>query len=120
MQLTVKQELTFCCQLRAEPSMSRAEKDRLVEEVIRSLGLTASRHSIIGSTEVRGISGGQRKRVNVGMVSTSASPGGLGQVQFGMQTCLTILLDRDMAGADQQAAGALPGRADEWAGLDDS
>lgn len=66
--LTVKENLTYCCQLRADPAMSRAEQRRHVDRVIDSLGLFPSRHSIIGSTEERGISGGQRKRVNVGMV----------------------------------------------------
>jgi ABC-type lipoprotein export system ATPase subunit len=66
--LTVKENLTYCCQLRMDPGMSRAEQRRHVDRVIDSLGLFPSRHSIIGSTEERGISGGQRKRVNVGMV----------------------------------------------------
>jgi ABC-type multidrug transport system ATPase subunit len=69
--LTVKENLLFCCQLRADPSMSRAEQRRHVDRVIDSLGLFPSRHSMIGSTEDRGISGGQRKRVNVAMELTS-------------------------------------------------
>jgi len=69
--LTVKENLLYCCQLRADPSMSRAEQMRHVDRVIDSLGLFPSRHSMIGSTEDRGISGGQRKRVNVAMELTS-------------------------------------------------
>jgi len=69
--LTVRENLLYCCQLRADPSMSRAEQRQHVDRVIDSLGLFPSRHSMIGSTEDRGISGGQRKRVNVAMELTS-------------------------------------------------
>jgi ABC-type multidrug transport system ATPase subunit len=39
----------------------------IVDKTIRALGLHEIRHSIIGDEKVRGISGGQRKRVNIGM-----------------------------------------------------
>ena len=39
----------------------------LVEGVIDILGLYSIRHSAIGNAETRGISGGQRKRVNIGI-----------------------------------------------------
>lgn len=43
------------------------EKYLVVERVIDCLGLQAVRHSIVGTVEKRGISGGQKKRVNVGL-----------------------------------------------------
>jgi ABC-type multidrug transport system ATPase subunit len=64
----VKENLMYCCQLRSDPSTTREAQSHLVQRVIESLGLLGSRHSIIGNTEERGISGGQRKRVNVAMV----------------------------------------------------
>jgi len=39
----------------------------VVERVIESLGLQTIRDSLVGTVEKRGISGGQRKRVNVGL-----------------------------------------------------
>ena len=41
--------------------------DAIIEDTIALLGLSAIRHSAIGDEETRGISGGQRKRVNIGI-----------------------------------------------------
>jgi ABC-type multidrug transport system ATPase subunit len=53
------------CRLSAD--LPKAEKVLVVERVIESLGLQAVRDSLVGTVEKRGISGGQRKRVNVGL-----------------------------------------------------
>ena len=47
--------------------MPKPDKVMIVERVIESLGLEAVRDSLVGTVEKRGISRGQRKRVNVGM-----------------------------------------------------
>lgn len=47
--------------------MPKPDKVLVVERVIESLGLQAVRDSLVGTVEKRGISGGQRKRVNVGL-----------------------------------------------------
>jgi ABC-type multidrug transport system ATPase subunit len=47
--------------------MSEENKILVVERVIESLGLQGIRNSLVGTVEKRGISGGQRKRVNVGL-----------------------------------------------------
>ncbi|MCI06352.1 ABC transporter G family member 28-like, partial [Trifolium medium] len=47
--------------------LPKEEKVLVVERVIESLGLQAIRDSLVGTVEQRGISGGQRKRVNVGL-----------------------------------------------------
>jgi len=48
--------------------MPQRDKVLTVERVIDSLGLeTIIRNSLVGTVEKRGISGGQRKRVNVGI-----------------------------------------------------
>lgn len=47
--------------------LPKADKVLVVERVIESLGLQAVRDSLVGTVEKRGISGGQRKRVNVGL-----------------------------------------------------
>lgn len=47
--------------------MLKHDRVLVVERVIESLGLQAVRNSLVGTVEKRGISGGQRKRVNVGL-----------------------------------------------------
>ncbi|PHT35256.1 ABC transporter G family member 24 [Capsicum baccatum] len=47
--------------------LPKPEKVLVVERVIESLGLQPVRDSLVGTVEKRGISGGQRKRVNVGL-----------------------------------------------------
>ena len=47
--------------------MPRYERVLLVERTIQALGLGSIRDSVVGTVEKRGISGGQRKRVNVGL-----------------------------------------------------
>jgi len=47
--------------------MNTADRLAVVADVLKVLELERIQHSIIGNAEVRGISGGQRKRVNIGM-----------------------------------------------------
>uniref|UniRef100_M8BCW0 Putative white-brown complex-30-like protein n=1 Tax=Aegilops tauschii TaxID=37682 RepID=M8BCW0_AEGTA len=65
--LTVQENLWFNARCRLPVEMSQAEKVLVVERVIESLGLQPVRDSMVGTVEKRGISGGQRKRVNVGL-----------------------------------------------------
>ncbi|CAN4100870.1 unnamed protein product [Withania somnifera] len=52
---------------RLAADLAKPEKVLVVERVIESLGLQQVRDSLVGTVEKRGISGGQRKRVNVGL-----------------------------------------------------
>ena len=45
---------------------STAAKQELVENVLNELDLRHIKHSKIGDSQVRGVSGGERKRVNIG------------------------------------------------------
>ncbi|KAM0013873.1 putative ABC transporter, AAA+ ATPase domain, P-loop containing nucleoside triphosphate hydrolase [Helianthus debilis subsp. tardiflorus] len=65
--LTVEENLWFSARCRLPAKLSRAEKVLVVERTIESLGLQHVRDSLVGTVEKRGISGGQRKRVNVGL-----------------------------------------------------
>ncbi|PKA53280.1 Putative white-brown complex like protein 30 [Apostasia shenzhenica] len=65
--LTVEENLWFSARCRLSADLSKADKVLVVERVIESLGLQAIRESLVGTVEQRGISGGQRKRVNVGL-----------------------------------------------------
>ncbi|CAA0834044.1 ABC transporter G family member 28 [Striga hermonthica] len=65
--LTVEENLWFSARCRLPADIGKAEKVLVVERVIESLGLQPVRDSLVGTVEKRGISGGQRKRVNVGL-----------------------------------------------------
>nr|XP_043632245.1 ABC transporter G family member 24 [Erigeron canadensis]XP_043632246.1 ABC transporter G family member 24 [Erigeron canadensis] len=65
--LTVEENLWFSAKCRLPANMLKQDRVLVVERVIESLGLQAVRNSLVGTVEKRGISGGQRKRVNVGL-----------------------------------------------------
>ncbi|KAK4487504.1 hypothetical protein RD792_005852 [Penstemon davidsonii] len=65
--LTVEENLWFSARCRLSADLPKPDKVLIVERVIDSLGLQAIRGSLVGTVEKRGISGGQRKRVNVGL-----------------------------------------------------
>ncbi|AES62116.1 putative monosaccharide-transporting ATPase [Medicago truncatula] len=65
--LTVEENLWFSAQCRLSADLSKPEKVLVVERVIEFLGLQSVRNSVVGTVEKRGVSGGQRKRVNVGL-----------------------------------------------------
>lgn len=58
---------TLATTYRLPADLQKPEKVLVVERVIESLGLQHVRDSLVGTVEKRGISGGQRKRVNVGL-----------------------------------------------------
>ncbi|KAK3256888.1 hypothetical protein CYMTET_34002, partial [Cymbomonas tetramitiformis] len=66
-QLTVEENLRFSASFRLPSAMKASEHTYFVEHALGVLGLTEIRNSFIGDEETRGISGGQRKRVNVGL-----------------------------------------------------
>lgn len=87
-ELTVEESLTYGARLRLGPTEgSRAQVDRVLTE----LGITHIRGSRIGDAVRRGISGGQRKRVN------------LGQELLSRRTRV-LFLDEPTSGLDPRAA----------------
>jgi ABC-type multidrug transport system ATPase subunit len=65
--LTVRETLRFAARLRLPGAMSAEEKNARVEEVIEELGLADVADTYIGNPQKRGISGGERKRVTIGI-----------------------------------------------------
>ncbi|KAF4663458.1 hypothetical protein FOL47_005725 [Perkinsus chesapeaki] len=65
--LTVYQNLLYSAMVRLPREMPRKLKIKIVEDVIQVLDLEQIRHTVVGSPEKRGISGGQKKRVNIGI-----------------------------------------------------
>ncbi|MDA0729013.1 MAG: ATP-binding cassette domain-containing protein [Bacteroidetes bacterium] len=65
-ELTVQENLLFNAQLSLGHWTAQQQQDR-VDEVLHQLGLWEARHLQVGSVMDKVISGGQRKRVNIGM-----------------------------------------------------
>ncbi|KAK1397318.1 Transporter, ABC superfamily (Breast cancer resistance protein) [Heracleum sosnowskyi] len=64
--LTVKETLTYAALLRLPKTLTKQEKEQRATDVISELGLERCQDSMIGGSYVRGISGGERKRVCIG------------------------------------------------------
>lgn len=64
--LTVLETLTYTALLRLPKQLTKEEKMEQAEMVIMELGLTRCRDSIVGGPLLRGVSGGERKRVSIG------------------------------------------------------
>ncbi|MFS7989839.1 putative ABC transporter, AAA+ ATPase domain, ABC-2 type transporter [Helianthus anomalus] len=65
--LTVKETLTYAALLRLPKKLTKQEKEKRAADVIRELGLERCQDTMIGGTFVRGVSGGERKRVCIGL-----------------------------------------------------
>ncbi|CAN1235350.1 ABC transporter G family member 25 [Linum perenne] len=63
--LTVRETLLYCAMLRLSAFSSRDEKAAAAEWAIAELGLGKCADTMIGNSFVRGVSGGERKRVSI-------------------------------------------------------
>lgn len=63
--LTVREAVFYSAQLLLPDIMSKAEKRRRADDVIRELGLQDAINTRIGGWGVKGISGGQKRRVSI-------------------------------------------------------
>eukprot|EP01119_Soliformovum_irregulare_P011617 TRINITY_DN2930_c0_g1_i2.p1 TRINITY_DN2930_c0_g1~~TRINITY_DN2930_c0_g1_i2.p1 ORF type:complete len:584 (-),score=153.78 TRINITY_DN2930_c0_g1_i2:408-2123(-) len=88
--LTVSQTLECTAQLRLPKRYTRKEKSQRVDEMISLLNLAKAKNTIIGGPFTRGVSGGERKRVNIGN-ELLTNPG-------------IILLDEPTSGLDTSTA----------------
>ncbi|XP_042496438.1 ABC transporter G family member 22-like [Macadamia integrifolia] len=64
--LTVRETLTYAALLRLPKTLTRQQKEERAMDVIYELGLERCQDSKIGGSFVRGVSGGERKRVCIG------------------------------------------------------
>ena len=91
--LTVHEALTFAARFRLPAGTGAAGREAVVRRVLRVLGLREIADELIGDPETRGISGGQKKRVSIGM-ELVAEP-------------RLLLLDEPTSGLDASASRAL-------------
>ncbi|CAK8998100.1 ABC transporter G family member 24 (ABC transporter ABCG.24) (AtABCG24) (Probable white-brown complex homolog protein 25) (AtWBC25) [Durusdinium trenchii] len=66
-QLTVRENIFFSAKLRNPYDAPDALLEEVVEDVLNVMQMTHIQGSVVGGVEERGISGGQRKRVNIGL-----------------------------------------------------
>ena len=71
-QLTVRQALYFSAKLRTD--LTDAEINTRTEKVLYDLGIPDKIDTVIGSPERKTLSGGQRKRVNIGLELITDTP----------------------------------------------
>lgn len=74
--LTVRETLECTAELKCAPSVTREQKVARVKEIIRELGLDGIADTVVGgaTATTRSISGGQRKRVNIGNALITKPP----------------------------------------------
>ncbi|XP_044515398.1 ATP-binding cassette sub-family G member 8 [Gracilinanus agilis] len=65
--LTVWETLLFVAQLRLSRTSSDAQRKKRVEDVIAELRLRQCAHTRVGNEYLRGVSGGERRRVSIGV-----------------------------------------------------
>src|SRR5207302_11196549 len=65
--LTVAQALYYSARLRLPLDFRKEHIRERIQDVLRQLDLVGTENVLVGSPERRGISGGQRKRVNLAM-----------------------------------------------------
>ncbi|KAJ3042599.1 hypothetical protein HDU99_010028, partial [Rhizoclosmatium hyalinum] len=89
-ELSVRENIRYSARIRLPNSWTNAEVNAHVEAIIQALNLSHVADKRIGNVLQRGISGGQRKRVNIGM-ELAAAP-------------LSVFLDEPTSGLDSTAA----------------
>jgi len=91
--MTVRETLDFRASLKLGSLVSVSQRDAMVVQLMEQLGLTKSANTIVGDQKVRGISGGERKRLSIA-VEMISSPS-------------LIFLDEPTSGLDSAAAASL-------------
>ena len=92
--LSVRETLEYAALLRLPRTLPVAEKQKRVDSIIQQLGLGKCEQSRIGGAGKRGISGGERKRLSIGIeLVTEPSLLFLDEPSSGLDafTCLSIL-----------------------------
>lgn len=62
--MTVSETIEFAIRLR-KPHLADVEVEKTVDELIHKLNLDRARHTRIGGHYLKGVSGGERKRVSI-------------------------------------------------------
>lgn len=63
--MTVRETLSFRVELKMGSMLRKPDKDKLVDDLMEQLNLSKSANTVVGNNKVRGISGGERKRLSI-------------------------------------------------------
>ena len=88
--MTVKETLDFRVELKLGSRLGKSARDDIVSELVDLLGLTNSMNTIVGNGKVRGLSGGERKRLSIACELISSPP--------------VLILDEPTSGLDSYQA----------------
>nr|XP_022314888.1 ATP-binding cassette sub-family G member 2-like [Crassostrea virginica] len=91
--LTVRENFLFSASLRLPSSLSSKERNEKVDTVIEELGLSHCTDTKVGNEFIRGVSGGERKRTNIGMELIISPP--------------VLFLDEPTTGLDANTANSI-------------
>ena len=72
--MTVKETLDFRVDLKLGKKLSKSERDEVVSSLMDQLGLTKSANTIVGNAKIRGLSGGERKRLSIACELITGAP----------------------------------------------
>eukprot|EP01033_Poteriospumella_lacustris_P015814 gene15814-11317_t len=88
--LTVYENIAYAANIRLPRDWTTQQRNAMIDATISAMQLSHVQHVAIGDETVRGVSGGQRKRVNIGMEVVAAPS--------------LLLLDEPTSGLDSTAA----------------
>lgn len=98
---TPREALEFAAHMRISSKVPKIQKDEIVENMINSLSIQDCAGTMIGSQTVKGISGGQKRRVSIGVELISDPP--------------IIFLDEPTSGLDSLSALSITQMIKEFA-----
>jgi ABC-type multidrug transport system ATPase subunit len=101
--LTVRENIAFSAALRNRARTRPVTLENITEDVLQVMQIDHIQNSIVGGVQVKGISGGQKKRVNIGM-ELAARPS-------------LIFLDEPTSGLDSTASLAIVNSLNKMARL---
>ena len=70
--MTVRETIKFRVELKLGSLLSKKARDEMVQNLMETVGLTKSADTLVGDAKVRGISGGERKRLSIAVELISA------------------------------------------------
>ena len=65
--LTIFETLLFHAQLKLDLNLNLKKKKKIVEQIITILGLQTCSNILVGSSELKGVSGGEKRRLSIGI-----------------------------------------------------
>lgn len=71
-QMTVRETLDFRISLKLGSLVSKSERDTIANDLMKQLGLSKAADTVVGNAKVRGISGGERKRLSIAVEMISS------------------------------------------------